>query len=338
MLQMAPLARMAPLAPLARIAPLAPTVPIPPSAGAMPQAPPLPTSGDLYGVAAVARHVVVDGGVRLHVVEAGPADGPLVLLLHGFPEFWYAWHRQIAPLAAAGHRVLVPDLRGYGLSDKPRGVGSYRMDRLAADVAGLIGTAGRERASVVGHDWGGALAWWLAADQPERIDRLAVLNVPHPAVMRRHLLRNPAQRRRSWYIFFFQLPWLPELWLRRRDWAIASRMLVALTRRGVFDQVMLARYRAAWRQRGELPAATAMIHWYRAAMRRPARPRQRRVTVRTRVIWGVLDRALGRELVPDSLALCDAGEAVYLDGAGHFVQHEEPERVTELLLEHLPRA
>src|SRR5579884_3024966 len=156
------------------------------------------------------RHASVNG-VRLHYVEAG--RGPLVVLLHGFPEFWYSWRHQIPALAAAGFRVLAPDLRGYNESDKPPGVAAYGLERVAGDVAALVRHAGERRAAVVGHDWGGGIAWWLAMHRPDVVGRLAVLNAPHPAAFRREL-RTPGQLLRSWYVFFFQLPALPE-WLFR---------------------------------------------------------------------------------------------------------------------------
>ena len=127
------------------------------------------------------RHLTLaTHGVRLHAVEAGPEDGPLLILLHGFPEFWYGWRRQIGPLAAAGFRVLVPDQRGYNTSDKPRSVAAYGLDELALDVVGLIDATGVEKACVVGHDWGGVVGWWLGVRYPQRIERLALLNIPHP--------------------------------------------------------------------------------------------------------------------------------------------------------------
>ncbi|MGI8748579.1 MAG: alpha/beta fold hydrolase, partial [Deinococcus sp.] len=153
-------------------------------------------------------------GVTLHLVEAGPADGPPVVLLHGFPEFWYGWRRQIGALAEAGYRVMVPDMRGYNLSDKPCGVAAYGMEALTGDLLALLDARGYERASVVGHDWGAAVAWSFALRHPERVARLVILNVPHPAVFARTLRRSRAQRARSWYMFFFQLPLLPELLLR----------------------------------------------------------------------------------------------------------------------------
>ncbi len=275
---------------------------------------------------------IATNGVRLHVVEAGPEDGPLVLLLHGFPEFWYGWHRQVAPLAAAGFRVVVPDQRGYGLSDKPKGVRAYNMDALALDVAGLIDALGREKAHVAGHDWGGAIGWWLGTKHAHRLDRLAVLNIPHPQVMERTLRSSAKQRKKSWYMALFQVPWLPERSLRRNGYDLLARTLQRTSRPGTFSEEDLAHYRAAWARPGAL---TGMLNWYRAALRsRPAQPASPRVTVPTLVIWGAKDSALGREMVQPSLDLCDQGRAVFFEEATHWVLREEPEAVTRLLLEH----
>lgn len=275
------------------------------------------------------HRTIATNGLHLHAVEAGPADGPLVVFLHGFPEFWYGWRHQIEPFAAAGFRVLAPDLRGYNLSDKPKGISSYRIDHVARDVVGLIDEAGREKAFVVGHDWGGAAAWWLGMAHPERVERLGLLNIPHPAVARHHILKNPAQRRRSWYIFFFQLPWLPEQAFRAKDFTFAKKSLRGSARRGIFGDEDLARYQEAW-SRPE--AVRSMIHWYRAAPRAPLRALpSRRVTVPTLLLWGARDIALGRELAQPSIERCDQGHLVFLEEAGHFVQHEEPERVNGML-------
>jgi pimeloyl-ACP methyl ester carboxylesterase len=269
-------------------------------------------------------------GVHLHVVEAGPQDGQLVVLLHGFPEFWYGWRRQIGPLAEAGYRVMVPDQRGYNTSDKPPRVADYRIETLAADVLALIAETGREKAHVIGHDWGAVVAWWLGSHHPQRVERLAILNVPHPAVMRRHLLTNLRQLRRSWYIFFFQLPWLPERALRR---GLAERALRGTSRRGTFSEEDVARYREAWAQPG---AMRSMVNWYRAAIRGAARARGPwRIPVETLVLWGVRDVALGREMVGPSLALCDRGRSIFFEKATHWVQHEEAEAVNTHLLRFL---
>ena len=280
------------------------------------------------------RHLTIEtNGVRLHAVEAGPLDGPLVLLLHGFPEFWYGWRRQIGPLAAAGFRVLAPDQRGYNLSDKPRGVGAYAIDELADDAVGLLDALGRERAVVVGHDWGAAVAWWTAIRHPERVERLAILNVPHPLVMQRALRRNPRQIRRSWYIFFFQLPRAPEWYLSRADHRKLVTALRDRARPGDFSAADAAAYRGAWSQPGAL---TAMVNWYRAALRHPSKPPgDGRVRAQTLMLWGKRDRYLGTELAPPSIDLCDRGELFMLDGATHWVQHDAAEEVNRRLLEFL---
>ena len=197
-------------------------------------------------------------------------------------------------------------------------------------MVGLIDDAGRERACVAGHDWGGAVAWWVGVNFPRRLDRLALLNIPHPYVMRRHLLHDRAQRRRSWYIFFFQLPWLPEIYLRRSDWAYGVRALTVTSRPGTFSESDLALYRQAWSQPG---AISAMIHWYRAALRLPPpRPASPRVEVPTLLLWGTGDRFLGREMAQPSIDLCDDGRLVFLD-ATHWVHHEEPGEVQRRLAE-----
>ena len=166
-----------------------------------------------YGESAV----LTGDGVRLHAVLAGPPGGEPVVLLHGFPEFWYGWRHQIGPLAAAGYRVIALDQRGYNANDKPPRVRDYAVDRLAADVAAALDALGVRRAAVVGHDWGGGVGWWLALTRPERVSRLAVINCPHPEAMRRTLWSDVGQLMRSWYVFAWQLPRLPEWSLRRRD-------------------------------------------------------------------------------------------------------------------------
>ncbi len=153
---------------------------------------------------------IFTNGVNLHVVQAGPEDGQLIILLHGFPEFWYGWQAQIDFLAAKGYRVWIPDQRGYNLSDKPQGIDAYNQPVLADDVAGLIEAAGREKCVLIGHDWGAAVAWWTAMKYPEKLEKLVIMNVPHPIVSARTIGKDWEQTRKSWYIFAFQLPWLPE--------------------------------------------------------------------------------------------------------------------------------
>lgn len=277
------------------------------------------------------RHVVTNG-VRLHVVEAGPESGPPAVLLHGFPEFWEGWTRQIGPLARAGFRVIVPDLRGYGLSEKPPGVESYRVSTLQEDVAGLIRALGYERAHVVGHDWGGIIAWALALRQPEVIDRLVILNAPHPAAYRR-ALRRPAQWMRSWYVLFFQLPWLPERLLPRFGrWALRG------TNPAAYLPDERRRYEEAWAQPG---AATAMLNYYRAMVRRGGLGRGGGggavplIRVPTLVLWGERDVALLPELASGLEEWVPGVRVVRFPRASHWVMRDEPLRVNNLLLEFL---
>lgn len=271
-------------------------------------------------------------GVRLHVIQAGPEDGPPAILLHGFPEFWRAWDRQIGPLARAGWRVTVPDLRGYNLSEKPPGVAAYRLHTLQKDVGALIRALGHTRAHVVGHDWGGIIAWALAIRQPEVVDRLVILNAPHPAAARR-MARIPAQWARSWYILFFQLPWLPERSLHRFGaWALRGTNPDAYTAE---DREL---YREAWDRPG---AASAMINYYRALARSGGGSGDEaalRVNVPTLVLWGERDAALLPELADGLERWVPGVRVVRFPRASHWVMRDEPLRVNNLIIDFLSGA
>jgi epoxide hydrolase 4 len=268
--------------------------------------------------------------VRLHYVEAG--DGPPVVLLHGFPDFWYSWRFQIPVLAGAGFRVIAPDLRGYNLSSRPPDVASYATGRLAGDVRDLIAERGASRAFVAGHDWGAAVAWVTAMRHPEAVERLAILNVPHPRRMLEALRRPGRQLLRSWYMFFFQLPWLSERAVSAGDWFMLRYSFEHDARPGAFTPADLDRYREAWSEPG---AVTAMLNYYRASMRRPPSSGGfHPVQAPTLVIWGERDRALGAELAEPARADVPGLERVVrLPDASHWVQHDEPERVSELLVD-----
>lgn len=272
-------------------------------------------------------------GVNLHVVQAGPEDGPLVILLHGFPEFWYGWHRQIDFLASKGYRVWAPDQRGYNLSDKPQGIAAYTLPTLSADVIGLIDASGREKVYLIGHDWGAAVSWWTAMQYPERLEKLVILNVPHPIVSAQTIGKNWEQTRKSWYIFAMQVPWLPEMLLSRNHQQGLETSFVNAARPGTFSHADLAEYHKAWSQPD---AIKSMMNWYRAvAQIRPKFPPNRRITMPTRIIWGAQDIALIREGAQMSMEWVDNGDLIYIEEAGHFVQHEEPERVNSLIEEFL---
>ena len=268
---------------------------------------------------------------RLHYVELG--EGPLVVLLHGFPDFWFSWRFQIPALAEAGFRVVAPDMRGYNLSSKPRGVAEYHTDRLAGDVRDLIAERGARSAFLAGHDWGAAVAWVTAIKHPEVVERLAILNVPHPRTMLGGL-RRPRQLVKSWYMFFFQLPWLPERIMRADRWRAFRRAFEHDARPGAFTAEDIDRYVEAWSQPG---AATAMVNYYRAVFRtapKRVEMRLRPVAAPTRVIWGERDRYLGAELAePDRADVPNLERVIRLPHASHWVQHDDPERVTELLVE-----
>lgn len=271
-----------------------------------------------------------NGEIELHAVTAGAADGPVVVLLHGFPEFWYSWHKQIEPLAAAGFRVIVPDQRGYNTSSKPRGTFNYALSHLTSDVLAIADQLGRERIFLAGHDWGAAVAWSVALLHPQRVAKLAILNVPHPSVMRRYLNTNRRQLRRSWYMFFFQIPFIPEAAFSAFDFRLGVRSLVRSSRPNTFSAKDLAQYRAAWSQPSAL---TSMINWYRAAFRHRSKSPDSTVHVPTRILWGERDAFLLSEMAHDSLRYCDSAELYTFANATHWLQHEEPARVSELLVD-----
>lgn len=287
------------------------------------------------GIELDARHVDA-GGVSLFVVTAGPADGAPVVLLHGFPEFWHAWKGAIAPLAAAGFRVIVPDQRGYGDSDKPRSVDAYAVDRLGDDVAGLMTALGHERAFVAAHDWGGGVAWNVAIRHPERVRALAVLDTPHPDV--RKLEERAADRAAtpgrdepiSWYRTFFQIPWLPEESARWGNWFVLARMLRGTSAPGAFPDEKLDLYRSAWDREG---AFGTMVNWYRAAfLAGPDGGPARRVSTPTLVLLAANDAFIPAEATRRSVELCDDARLVELGTGTHWVLQEEPDRVAAELV------
>lgn len=271
-----------------------------------------------------------NGVMELHAVAAGDSNGAVVILLHGFPEFWYSWHSQIEPLADAGFRVIVPDQRGYNQSSKPRGVANYEMKHLVSDVIAIADQLGVERFFLAGHDWGAAVAWSAAVLCPRRVAKLAILNVPHPSVMLRYLRSNPRQMRRSWYMFLLQIPWLPEAIFRASNFRFGVNALVKSSRPGTFGAEDISLYRAAWSQKGAL---TGSMNWYRAAARHRTPFRDPIVHVPTRILWGERDAFLLAQMAKDSLRYCDSAELYTFADASHWLQHEEPKRVAELLID-----
>lgn len=273
------------------------------------------------------------GEVRLRVLSQGERQGrPPVVLLHGFPEFAYSWRHQMEALAQAGFQAVAPDLRGYNLSDKPRGIASYHIDKLAADVAGLARALAAPRIFLVGHDWGGAIAWHVAARHPELIERLAILNAPHPRVMARLVRsrRGLRQLRRSWYMLYFQLPLLPERMVLSPEF-LPRALRGTSVRKGTFTDEDLARYRAALTQPG---AATAAINYYRAVVRDFfGAERIGAIEAPTLVLWGEQDAFLGTELLDELPGVVPRLRVERFADAGHWIQQEQPGRVSDALLE-----
>ncbi len=275
-------------------------------------------------------------GITLHVAQAGPASGPPVILLHGFPEFWYGWRNQVAFLAQQGYRVWMPDQRGYNLSDKPAGIPAYNLNELANDIIGLIDATGSDRVYLAGHDWGAAVAWWVALHYPERLYKLCIMNVPHPAAFRDALRKYPQQWLKSWYAISFQMPMLPEFQMTFADGELLLRVLKSTSRKGAFADRDAEFYRQAWLKPG---AMRSMINWYRAAVQQPLHiPADARCTVPTLIIWGARDPFLGQYLAQMSAAQCDAVRLELIREATHWVQHEEAPRVNALLAAHFAPA
>lgn len=271
-------------------------------------------------------------GVRLHAIDAGPVNGRLAVLLHGFPEFWYGWAQAIRPLVNAGYRVIVPDQRGYNRSEKPDRVGEYTVDTLAADVVGLIDACDREKGAVVGHDWGAAVGWWTALHHPDRLSGFVAANVPHPTVFTDTLRRSWRQRFRSWYFLAFQLPVIPEWIARLGNWRAITRAMRRSSRPGTFSDVDFDRYRSAWDRPG---AITGMVNWYRAVVRSRPETETDRVTVPTLVLWGAEDDFLEAGMASDSVGMCADGDLRLFEEATHWIQHEYPTEVGDAIRAHL---
>lgn len=305
---------------------------------------------------AIEHRVVETNGIRLHCAVDGA--GPLVVFLHGFPECWYSWRHQLAALAPH-FRVMAPDLRGYNESDKPAGVDAYAMPELVADVAGLIAAEGRSEAVIVAHDWGGGVAWSFAMEHPELTKRLVVMNCPHLAIFQQRLRDDPRQLAKSWYMFFFQIPWVPETLLGLgHAWPIANAIRRATVQRGALGDEDLRVLREAASRPGALRSA---INYYRAVFRsdealagmpsvlrrflygdRPVPPARERledwpkITAPTMLIWGEQDVALRKELTYGMDPLFTSPPRIeYVPDSGHFVQQEKPELVNALLLDFL---
>jgi len=267
-------------------------------------------------------------GIDFNVAVAGSGDR-LALCLHGFPELSYSWRHQIPLLVDLGYRVWAPDLRGYGGSSRPVGVSAYALDQLVADVAALIQVSQAKDVLLIGHDWGAMIAWNYAMSATAAISRLIIMNAPHPALLAKGL-RTLRQRKKSWYMYFFQIPWLPEWILSRRGAAAIGRAFHGMAiDKSRFPEDLLRVYREAASQPGAL---TAMINYYRAAFRgHQRRMPSQRINVPTLMLWGELDAALGKELTFGTDRYVRDLTLRYLPGVSHWVQQEAPETVNAMI-------
>ncbi len=275
----------------------------------------------------------IANGIRMHYVIQG--EGPLIVLLHGFPEFWYSWRHQIPFLAQLGYTVIAPDLRGYNDSDKPRS--GYHVANLVRDILGLIRALGYQKATIVGHDWGGVLAWSFAQIYPEATERLIVMNAPHPRALQREL-RTVKQLRKSWYILAFQFPWLPEYLLERKSAeAIGKAIYESAVHKEAFPQDVLMQYRIAMSKPGALRAS---LQYYRSVFRDFFRSKSnvrevKTITAPTLLIWGEQDVALDIALTHGLEQWVPDLGVLRIPDSGHWVQQEKPELVNTYLEEFL---
>jgi pimeloyl-ACP methyl ester carboxylesterase len=275
---------------------------------------------------------VITNNIRLHYVIQG--TGPLVVLLHGFPEFWYSWRNQIPFLASLGYTVVAPDLRGYNDSDKPKT--GYNVSTLLRDIVDLIKGLEYEKAIIVGHDWGGVLAWAFAMRYPQMTEKLIGLNAPPPWTYAREM-RTWKQMRKSWYVFVFQLPWLPEYLLGRNHAEMIARMLRgSAVQKSAFPPDVLQYYREAMSKPGAL---TASLNYYRALFRHPRRSVSElfsaTVSAPTLLVWGVQDIAMDVAMTYGLERWVPDIQVKRIPDSGHWVQQEKPDLVNQYMQEFL---
>jgi epoxide hydrolase 4 len=269
---------------------------------------------------------IITNGVKLHYVTQG--EGPLMVMLHGFPEFWYSW-RYIIPEFASDYKVVALDLRGYNDSDKPKEPEAYSIDELVKDVEGVVKGLGYNKCVLVGHDWGGAIAWNFAYKHPDMLEKLIILNLPHP-VKFAEASRNLQQLQRSWYIFFFQLPVLPELFVQANDYQFLETAFKGmLVDKSAITQADIEAYKDALAKRGAL---TATINYYRNMLRPQFFTQSQQILeVPTLMIWGEKDTALGKELTYGTEAYVRDFQIKYIPNCSHWVQQERPDLVNKYM-------
>jgi len=274
-------------------------------------------------------------GIQLHCKVAGPDDGELVILLHGFPEFWYAWNKFIPPLAEK-YKVVAPDLRGNNKSDSPKGLENYTLDKYLKDIVGLIDHFGGKAAKIVGHDWGGAIAWQLGHYYAEKVERLIILNSPHTTEFKKALKRNPFQMLKSHYMLWFQIPKLPD-WLifKNRKKFFRATFRGGSVTKDIYSDEFIDTYAETFSKKEKVKSA---INIYRGVVGKPKALRQNmegveyrsKISCKVLLLWGVKDKYIGRELSFNTAHYCmRKPKTKYFPEASHWLHHEQPEKVLE---------
>ncbi len=288
------------------------------------------------------KHEYVNAnGIRMHCVTMGDGDGPLIVFLHGFPEFWYSWRHQI-PFFAQNFKVVAPDMRGYGDTDKPKEIKEYKIGKLSRDIIELIHSFGKESAIIVGHDWGGIIGWSIAMIAPNVVEKLIVMNAPHPLVFKKNAFRSLAQMKKSWYMFFFLLQKVPEKVLSSNDFKILRHFFESsIKRKDRFTQVDIEEYVSAWRKYGST-GLTGGINYYRANLvsefwkNHGESTPYPKIMNPTLMIWGENDSFLGIEMTENTQKSVEAPFLLKLiPGCGHWVQQEAPDEVNQIMYEFL---
>jgi epoxide hydrolase 4 len=279
--------------------------------------------------ASIRKAVASLNGIEIHYAERG--TGELVIFLHGFPEFWYAWRRQLEAIGESHHAVAV-DMRGYNLSSKPHGTKPYRAADVAKDIVALADHLGARKFSLVGHDWGGVIAWRIAADYPDRLDKLVIINAPHPAIMKRELLHNSRQRRASSYILFLRLPGVARV-LKAFDFKLLRPVLERGLRKGYFDKHDVDEYLKAWSQPGAIRGSVAYYKSVSAVsvFRNDKGIDERRTSAPTLVIWGERDRYLLPGLLDGLDKYVDDLTVHRVPDASHWIVHEKPALINSMI-------
>lgn len=276
--------------------------------------------------------MISTNGIKLHTLCAGDPANPLVILLHGFPEFWKGWELQIDALVNAGYYVMVPDQRGYNLSSKPLNISDYRIENLVGDILGLLESTGKGKALLGGHDWGGVVAWYLASARPDKFEKLFIANAPHPHIFWWYYKNDKEQYKKSSYMRAFLFPYLPQRKIASNNFEFVEKALVKGSKEGSFSSEDIKAYKLAWSDPGTF---NGMLNWYRAFFfqSKGLEMIKSKVKVPVFIAWGVEDTALKYEMGVDSLKHCENAKIEKVEEATHWILHEQPEKISQLMIE-----